>query len=1445
MTSLLVLLLGALAAAHADLGPAWKALRDGEVATARAAFEQALRVSPQRLEALNGLGFTALREEKTEEAGRYFARVLARSARDRDALVGQALVDERSGAHEAALERIEAVLKSHPADDEAKETRKRLEAVVSPRRESHAKPEHPPATLDLPMRVKGRFFEIRDDGGGYRPIFLKAIDLGTALPGRFPSEFPLDGSLYSEWFEKMKACGFHAVRVYTILPPVFYDTLAEFNRERPDPLYLVHGAWIELPEDHDFTDPDFVESYRSEIRRVVDALHGALDLPVRRGHAGGRYRSDVSRYWIATILGREWEPYAVAAFDARHPDHSDYLGRFVAVRGATASERWQAEQTDYAIAYEADRWNAQRPTAWTNWPTLDPLYHPTESTFKEEAVWSERLGLEVKKARGEVYDDDVATMDMEKFEAGPENQGGLFASYHVYPYHPDFMGREYLQARDSRGPNAYFGYVKDLVAHHRKHPVFIGEFGVPTSRDTVHLQPQGWTHGGHGEKEQGEINGRLWRSIHEAGATGAAQFAWIDEWFKHTWITRSVHLPADRNPLWHDRQDPEQNFGLIGYRAGGAIIIDGKDADWPAESAFLRAAEGSAGRLRSLAVRSDESDLYFLLKLEPGRPGGAAVGIDVVDERLGNVRFPGRPGVESSAGFEAALLFDGKSARVVVQSAYDRHANRDGKAVPKASPEGEFVSPRIVPHRLRITRDGTVQPMVVVDVGELRRGTNDRSDPAFDDRAEWQFDAEAGTAEFRIPWGLLNVTDPSSRSVLFESPEHPDGFRTTEGFRFAVASLDAPGTGDVLETLPPLEGSSRLPALPLYQWKTWDEPTYRSFEKLSYDIVRKALLRVPDVPGVVVRWTADRLDDARAARDAGRLEEGIRLYRELIDDPDDTVRGEALEGLALLQSWRGEYSDAVTHYRMVRDRFPERRKAAIHGAARTLGWARRYEEALTELDQGLRDYPDDKAQILLEAQVAGWGGRTDRSVAAFRRVMEIDSEDREARLGLAKVLSWGGRLPESEVEFKKLLFRHPDDEAGLMGMTYTVMWQGRPHEAEEWFSRLGRESEGSKEYRIAQTALEWALGERALARRHLRELMREFPGEPDVRDLWRAQTGEVGTFTRTEPAVLRDADDLEVQTLSLHAAAPLADPGSVFGEGRQEWLEKNGDAVGVKGGRMGIDWVFGRRWRVRGSLGARRSDVDSGGWTGGGTVSRMVRPDRGFSVGVDSDFAFDTPLAVRSDVRMSSLTLAAWTARNSRLSVSAAYSRAHYAASEGSPRPEVDQNRDTLTVKARHYLLGHKTNRVDVGALGYFLRFDRTFDTGYWNPRRFRQVMGTVAGQHRGGEMWTFIVEGGLGVQSQNDQPWGPAASVHGEFLHQFDRRMDLTGRVAYGNSGLARRSDSSGYWHWSAALGVQIRLGSRNPRGPVDVPGSTTATTTAEFRCGPRAIRASPSQVW
>jgi hypothetical protein len=710
------------------------------------------------------------------------------------------------------------------------------------------------------MRVAGRVFELRGADGAFRPVFLKAIDLGAALPGRFPSQFPTDPALYRGWFDLMKQCGFHAVRVYTILPPAFYDTLLAFNRVRPDPLYLIQGVWVELPANHDFANPEFVESYRAEIRRAVDAVHGALDLPARPGHAAGRFRSDVSPYWIATILGREWEPFAVIAYDRARPGTSDFRGRFVAVRGATASERWQAEQTDYAIAYESDRWNAQRPTAWTNWPTLDPLHHETEPTAVEEAEWARRLGVPERKPTGEDYDDDGATMDMEKFEATPENEGGLFASYHVYPYYPDFMAREYLEARDARGPNPFLGYLRALTAHHRKHPLFVAEFGVPTSRDPAHVHPLGWDHGGLGERRQGEINARMLRAIHESGAAGGALFEWIDEWFKHTWITRPYHRPAERNPLWHDRQCPEQHFGLVAQKPGSpgpVVTIDGRAGEWAAADVLLR--DGRAATIRSLAVRHDESDLYLLLKVQPGTTMAFAIAIDTVDAALGDVRFPAELRLRTrGVGFEAALLFDGARAGIVVDDSYDKFSNGfgwDGEQRPRVEADGDYRYPRLIPNRMRISRSGTVFPHVERDVSKLRRGTTDRHDPAFDDLAEWQFDPATGTAEFRIPWGLLNVTDPSSRAVLFESPEHPGGYRHTEGFRFAVAAFEPEGGEEIeardedeFEVLPARGPDGLVGDLPLYTWRTWEEPKSHSFPKLSFDLFKEALRTVPDTP---------------------------------------------------------------------------------------------------------------------------------------------------------------------------------------------------------------------------------------------------------------------------------------------------------------------------------------------------------------------------------------------------------------------------------------------------------------------------------------------------------------------------------------------------------------------------------------------------------------------
>src|SRR5256886_16510369 len=84
----------------------------------------------------------------------------------------------------------------------------------------------------------------------------------------------------------------------------------------------------------------------------------------------------------------------------------------------------------------------------------------------------------------------------------------------------------------------------------------------------------------HEEAERGVREVRLWRGVREAGLAGGMGFAWLDEWFKHTWVTIDLELPAERTRLWHNVMDAEQSYGLLGEYAAtaDATPVPGADA---------------------------------------------------------------------------------------------------------------------------------------------------------------------------------------------------------------------------------------------------------------------------------------------------------------------------------------------------------------------------------------------------------------------------------------------------------------------------------------------------------------------------------------------------------------------------------------------------------------------------------------------------------------------------------------------------------------------------------------------------------------------------------------------------------------------------------------------------------------------------------------------------
>ncbi|HEY7727534.1 MAG TPA: hypothetical protein VID50_03695, partial [Candidatus Eisenbacteria bacterium] len=622
-----------------------------------------------------------------------------------------------------------------------------------------------------------------------------------------------------------------------------------------------------------------------EIRLAVDALHGNARLEPRPGHASGRYAADVSMYLGGWLLGREWEPYAVRDTEARHPGMHEFDGTWFSVRDGTPMECWLARVCDTAVEYEKKRYGIARAVSFVNWPTLDPMRHPTEY---------ERGGTPAE------HDEDAESVDPLRIrptrDPGPDSGFlGYFANYHVYPYYPDFMNLDpgYGAFRDGHGMCAYAGYLHDLKNHTRGIPLLIGEYGVPGSRGIAHQQPQGINHGGLSETEQGRADVRLLEDIEGAGCAGSLLFALFDEWFKVNWLVMKTEQPRDRDPLWHNLLDPEECYGLIGFDAAPRIQVDGDTLDWSGVAPYATAqARASFAPLRALYAASDESRFYLRFDLEPGASGPVrALGamLDILDSTRGDRRLPPPLRATWSRGAEMVLVVEPvrRKAELFIDGAsnWSVYARRivDGRFEPVTAPyrpvageDGRYIPLLVETNRERVARDGRIYPPRHLDWGRLEYGREQErasasqggdSAYAYDPHAEWCADSAGRTVEVAIPWGLLQVGDPSSLRVI----DDRDGSREVEttvtsgigllawatsaiGFEADSLGPTAPGAEgaarpaecqflgpqDTTQSVSREEVTVTTPAHRSYLWNGWEMPIAVERVKRSAPAVREA-----------------------------------------------------------------------------------------------------------------------------------------------------------------------------------------------------------------------------------------------------------------------------------------------------------------------------------------------------------------------------------------------------------------------------------------------------------------------------------------------------------------------------------------------------------------------------------------------------------------------------
>lgn len=711
-----------------------KVYESNDLAETRRILTAMLERRPNDKQALTLLGFVSNREGKFDEAEIIF-RSLLEQEKSADSYYGLGITLRNQGSTQEAYELTQQALALDPNHGDAKI----LLNSLSPEQRAPLTV----TTVDLqnvavPFRVNNGYFHHND-----QQLLIKGVNFGVALPGKFPSEFPLERSLYDEWLNLMGGMNANVIRLYTILPPVFYEALRDYNTSHPDaPLYLIHGVWTELPENHQYKGK-FQQDFLGEAFHVIDVIHGKATLQPRLSHASGVYTADVSPWLLGLIIGREWEPFSVKAFD-KASDTTTYTGEFLSCETCTAMEAWLAEVMNDITSYQVHTYQQQTPIAFTNWPTLDPLYHVTEATRVEEAA--------LRQARGESYEgvpannvdfnDDESTVDATKIKATPSFLAGHFASYHAYPYYPDFMN---LSSTFVAHPvSNYQAYLEALKSYHGEQAVLISEFGVPSSRGMAHFNPSGFHHGGHSEAEQATRNLELFKQIETSGMAGGVVFAWLDEWFKHNWLYIDLELPAQRNPFWHSVMDAEQNYGILGTERLGPYL-GSKPSAW-FESELVT--ENEAQRLRALAEPQ-----YLHLFLEGVRAEGLELFLDT----------------HPAAGNEFKIELGETEGRLWINGGYQLFKEfasgtpwalylQDFKATPSGADWAKWMTE---PNRQRIGRDEKVYERQTNEVGILRPGseTSENLNPLVD------YFFQENALHVRLPWTLLGFTDSSQKYI--------------------------------------------------------------------------------------------------------------------------------------------------------------------------------------------------------------------------------------------------------------------------------------------------------------------------------------------------------------------------------------------------------------------------------------------------------------------------------------------------------------------------------------------------------------------------------------------------------------------------------------------------------------------------------------------------------
>ena len=320
-----------------------------------------------------------------------------------------------------------------------------------------------------------------------------------------------------------------------------------------------------------------------------------------------------------------------------------------------------------------------------------------------------------------------------------------------------------------------------------------------------------------------------YEDIKKAGCAGSIIFSWQDEWFKRTWNTMA-NVDLTKTAYWSDFQTNEQFFGLMSFDPGeeeSVCYTDGDTEEWSGDD--LLSENGDY----TLSMKYDEKFIYFRIHKENLDFENEKIYIPLdITPKSGSYYAEGED-VKFDRQADFLVVLDGKeNSRVLVQQRYDVFRVVYSEAYGEDNPYFE------VPDKDTPVFDKIYMALQIGNVnaadeedrmsekfetGRLTYGNGNPYDRDYHSVSD--FIADGDDIEIRLPWDLLNFSNPSQMQV------HDDYYEN-----YGIENLSVKGIYAGIGTEAGKDNRIKMNRKELKGWGK--NPTYHERLKQSYYMIQ-------------------------------------------------------------------------------------------------------------------------------------------------------------------------------------------------------------------------------------------------------------------------------------------------------------------------------------------------------------------------------------------------------------------------------------------------------------------------------------------------------------------------------------------------------------------------------------------------------------------------------